>query len=93
MAIFTAIIELGVGLIEMVSELAKVLSLSLRLFGNVFAGEVLLSVMISLVGLAVPAPFMLLELLVGMVQAGVFAMLTLLYLTVSTTAPIHEEAR
>ncbi len=91
-AIFTAIIELGVGLIEMVSELAKVLSLSLRLFGNVFAGEVLLSVMISLAGLAVPAPFMLLELLVGVVQAGVFAMLTLMYLTVMTTAPVHEEA-
>ncbi|MEK7164957.1 MAG: FoF1 ATP synthase subunit a, partial [Patescibacteria group bacterium] len=91
-AIFTAIIELGVGLIEMVSELAKVLSLSLRLFGNVFAGEVLLSVMISLVELAVPAPFMLLELLVGVVQAGVFAMLALMYLTVMTTAPVPEEA-
>lgn len=91
-AIFTAIIELGVGLIEMVSELAKVLSLSLRLFGNVFAGEVLLSVMVGLVGFAVPAPFMLLELLVGVVQAGVFAMLALMYLTVMTTAPAHEEA-
>ncbi|MBI2050904.1 MAG: F0F1 ATP synthase subunit A [Parcubacteria group bacterium] len=91
-AIFTAIIELGVGLIEIVSELAKVLSLSLRLFGNVFAGEVLLSVMASLVGVAVPAPFMLLELLVGVVQAGVFAMLALMYLTVATTAPVHEEA-
>lgn len=91
-AIFTAIIELGVGLIELVSELAKVLSLSLRLFGNVFAGEVLLSVMIGLVSFAVPAPFMLLELLVGVIQAGVFAMLALMYLTVMTTAPVHEEA-
>lgn len=91
-AIFTALVEIGVGLIEIISEMAKVLSLSLRLFGNVFAGEVLLSVMSGLVGLAVPAPFMLLELLVGIVQAGVFAMLTLVYLTVATTAPAHEEA-
>jgi len=91
-AIFTAVIELGVGLIEIASELAKVLSLSLRLFGNIFAGEVLLTVMASLVGLVVPTPFMLLELLVGVVQAGVFSMLTLVYLTVMTTEPVHEEA-
>lgn len=91
-AIFTAVIELGVGLIEIASEMAKVLSLSLRLFGNIFAGEVLLTVMASLVGLVVPTPFMLLELLVGVVQAGVFSMLTLVYLTVMTTEPVHEEA-
>ena len=90
-AVFTALIEVLVGLIEIVSELAKVLSLSLRLFGNVFAGEVLLSVMSALAGVLVPAPFMLLELLVGVVQAGVFAMLTLMYLSVMTTAPQHEE--
>lgn len=89
-AIFTAIIELGVGLIEIVSEIAKVLSLSLRLFGNIFAGEVLITVIASLVGLLVPTPFMLLELLVGIIQASVFAMLALVYLTVMTTEP-HAE--
>ncbi len=88
-AILTALIELGVGLIEIISEMAKVLSLSLRLFGNIFAGEVLMTVMSSLVALLVPTPFMLLELLVGLIQAGVFTMLTLVYLTVMTTAP-HE---
>ena len=93
-AIFTAIIELAVGLIEIVSEIAKVLSLSLRLFGNIFAGEVLISVLSSLVALAVPAPFMMLELLVGLIQAAVFTMLTLVYLTVATAQPHgHEEAR
>lgn len=92
-AIFTAIVELAVGFIEMISELAKVLSLSLRLFGNIFAGEVLISVMSSLVGLLVPAPFMLLELLVGLIQAAVFTMLTLVYLTVLTTSPHAEESR
>jgi F-type H+-transporting ATPase subunit a len=90
-AIFTAIIELVVGLIELMSEAAKVLSLSLRLFGNIFAGEVLISVIVSLVGLLVPTPFMMLELLVGVIQAAVFTMLTLVYLTVMTTKPHGEE--
>lgn len=90
-AVFTALIEFVVGLIEMISELAKVLSLSLRLFGNVFAGEVLLSVMSSLVAVLVPTPFMLLELLVGIIQASVFAMLTLVYMTVATMEPQGEE--
>ncbi len=91
-AIFTAVIELGVGLLEIISEIAKVLSLSLRLFGNIFAGEVLLTVISSLAGLLVPAPFMLLELLVGLIQAGVFTMLTLVYLTVMTSEPHREES-
>ncbi len=90
-AVFTAIIEFAVGLIEIVSEFAKVLSLSLRLFGNVFAGEVLMTVMSSLVALLVPTPFMLLELLVGVIQASVFAMLTLVYMTVATAEPHGAE--
>ncbi len=89
-AILTAIIELGVGVIEIVSEMAKVLSLSLRLFGNVFAGEVLITVIASLVSFLVPTPFMLLEVLVGIIQAAVFAMLSLVYLTIMTTAPVEE---
>lgn len=88
-AIFTALIEFLVGIIEIVSEAAKVLSLSLRLFGNIFAGEVLISVISALVVAIVPTPFMLLELLVGLIQAAVFAMLTLVYLTVAVEKP-HE---
>lgn len=91
-AIFTALIELMVGVIEIVSEIAKVLSLSLRLFGNIFAGEVLISVISALVGVLVPTPFMLLELLVGLIQAGVFTMLTIVYLTVATSEPHGEES-
>lgn len=83
-AIFTAIVELGVGLIEIIGEMAKVLSLSLRLFGNIFAGEVLISVISGLISVLIPAPFMMLELLVGLIQASVFTMLTLVYLTVMT---------
>jgi len=90
-AIAVAIIEFGVGLIEIISELAKVLSLSLRLFGNIFAGEVLLTVMLGLFSFFLPIPFMFLEVLVGVIQATVFAMLTLAYLTVATEAHGHEE--
>lgn len=82
--IFTAIINFFIGLIEIFSEAAKTVSLSLRLFGNVFAGEVLLTVMASLVAYLVPTPFIFLELLVGIVQATIFAMLTLVFMEVAT---------
>ncbi|HQF57285.1 MAG TPA: F0F1 ATP synthase subunit A [Candidatus Magasanikbacteria bacterium] len=90
-AIFTALIEFMVGIIEIASEVAKVLSLSLRLFGNIFAGEVLITVISALIAAVVPTPFMLLELLVGLIQASVFAMLTIVYLTVAGSAPHGEE--
>lgn len=89
---FTAIVEFGVGIIELLSEVAKLISLSLRLFGNVFAGEVLLTVLSSLVAYIVPMPFMFLEIIVGIVQAMVFSTLTLVYLTIATEQPHGEEA-
>lgn len=85
-AIVVALIEFGVGLLEIVSEIAKVLSLSLRLFGNIFAGEVLITVILGLFAYFLPIPFIFLEVLVGAIQATVFAMLTLAYLTVATEA-------
>ncbi|HWR00116.1 MAG TPA: F0F1 ATP synthase subunit A [Candidatus Methylomirabilis sp.] len=85
--ILVAAIEFIVGLLEIISELAKVLSLSLRLFGNIFAGEVLITVIAGLASFIVPLPFMLLEVLVGIIQASVFSMLTLVYLTVLTEKP------
>lgn len=89
-SIMVALIEFAVGLIEIFSEIAKVVSLSLRLFGNIFAGEVLLTVLAGLIAYFVPLPFMLLELLVGLIQAVVFSMLTLVYLSMAT-APLPEE--
>ncbi len=89
--IFVAMIEFFVGLLEIISEVAKMVSLSLRLFGNIFAGEVLLTVIGSLVALFVPLPFLALELLVGIVQAMVFSLLTLVYLTIATTPAHHTE--
>jgi F-type H+-transporting ATPase subunit a len=91
--IMVAFIEFGVGLIEIFSEIAKMVSLSLRLFGNVFAGEVLLTVLASLIAYFVPLPFMLLEILVGLIQATVFSMLTLVYLTMATSAIHGHEER
>lgn len=91
LAMFTALIEFVIGLIEIIGEVAKVFSLSLRLFGNIFAGEVLISVIGALAAAIVPTPFMLLELLIGLIQAGVFAMLTLVYMTVSTAVPHGAE--
>lgn len=85
MNILTAIIEFFVGILEIISEVAKLLSLSLRLFGNIFAGEVLLTVLAGILPLVLPLPFMALEVIVGVVQATVFSMLTLVYLTIATT--------
>lgn len=85
--IMTAVVEFIVGFIEIFSELAKIASLSLRLFGNIFAGEVLMTVIAALVAWFVPLPFMAIEILVGVVQATVFSMLTLVYLTVLSSAP------
>ena len=90
-AIVVAVIEFGVGFIEIVGEIAKVVSLSLRLFGNIFAGEVLMTVMLGLIAYVLPIPFIFLEILVGAVQATVFAMLTLAYLVVATDDHGHEE--
>lgn len=69
-----------VGLLELLGEATKILSFSFRLFGNIFAGEVLLTVMLHLVPYFLPLPFLLFEVFVGFIQAFVFAMLTLVFL-------------
>lgn len=89
--ILVGLVEAVVGVIEFVGEIAKVVSLSLRLFGNIFAGEVLITVMYSLVAYLIPLPFMGLELIVGVIQATVFAMLTLVYLTILSEKPHGDE--
>lgn len=82
-------IKAFVGIIEIIGELAKVASLSFRLFGNVFAGEVLLASMAAILAFGIPIPFLFLEVLVGLIQALIFAMLILTYLTINTTAEEH----
>ena len=78
-----------VGLLELIGEFAKILSFSFRLFGNVFAGEVLLTVMLSLVPYLIPLPFLILEVFVSVVQAAVFSLLTIVFLKMAVTG--HEE--
>lgn len=72
-------IDFIVGLLEIISELGKIVSLTFRLFGNLFAGGILLAVMSFLVGLILPVIFMGLELIVASIQAYVFAILTIVF--------------
>lgn len=73
-----------VGVLELVSECSKVISFSFRLFGNIFAGEILLIVVGSLVPMGGTLPFLVLEIFVGLVQAIVFSLLTTVFLTIAT---------
>lgn len=82
-------IKFFVGILELISEFAKVISFSFRLFGNVFAGEVLLIIVGALVPYFIPMPFMTMELFVGFIQAFIFAMLTLVF--IATATAMHEE--
>lgn len=77
---------LFVGLLEFFAEFSKMISFSFRLFGNIFAGEVLLVVIAYLAPALAPLPFFFLELFVGLVQALVFTMLSLVFLEIATTA-------
>ena len=78
-----------VGILEIIGEIAKTISFSFRLFGNIFAGEVLLMVVALLVPYIAPLPFLFLEIFVGFIQATVFAMLTLVFLSLQTAEPVH----
>lgn len=86
-----------VGLLELISEFAKVASLSFRLFGNIFAGEVLLMAMSTILPYVLPVPFLFLEIFVGLIQALIFAILVLVYFTIASQdheehEPAHAEA-
>lgn len=80
------VIDFAVGLLELVSELSKILSFTFRLFGNIFAGQLLIFVLASLVTVIVPSALFMLELFVGAIQAYVFAMLTLVFMGQAVTS-------
>jgi F-type H+-transporting ATPase subunit a len=105
MALALAPIFFMVGLIEVVSIAFRPVSLSLRLFGNVFAGETLLTTMLTLgktlgappivaylMSVIIPIPFYFLELLVGLLQAMVFTLLCAVYVTLATSHDEDEHA-
>lgn len=76
-----------IGLIEFVSNLARLVSFSFRLFGNIFAGEVLIAVAVLFLPLVLPVPIMLFETFVGLVQAAIFALLTLVFIKIAVAEP------
>jgi F-type H+-transporting ATPase subunit a len=86
---FQGPIEFFVGLIEIITELSRILSFSFRLFGNIFAGSAVLAVFAWLLPFVSDAVFIPFELFVGFVQALIFALLTLVFLEIATTS--HED--
>ena len=91
---FSSPLAFAVGLIEFVSELSRFISFSFRLFGNIFAGGVLLAVVAYFMPYVLPVPLMAFELFVGIVQGAVFAMLTLFFIKLAIAQPhgSHAEA-
>ena len=88
--LITGLINIFVGFLEALSELVRIVSFTFRLFGNMTAGEILMLVAAFLVPWLFALPFYGLELLVGFVQALIFAGLTLVFLTLATSAHGEE---
>lgn len=89
---FSSLIMFVVGILELISEFAKIISFAFRLFGNIFAGEVLLTVIAFIGGsflFFAPIPFYGLEIFVGFIQALVFSMLSLVFFNMATIS--HDE--
>jgi F-type H+-transporting ATPase subunit a len=82
------LIDFFVGLLHIISELVRPTALALRLFGNIFGGEIVLTVAFLLFSPLLPLPFMMLEVIIGLIQAFVFSML---FLTFTALNSAHEE--
>lgn len=85
-------IGLAVGLLEIIGNLARLVSFSFRLFGNIFAGHVLIIVIAFFVPFVLPVPLMLFEVFVALLQAAIFALLTLVFIKLAISEPHGEEA-
>ena len=84
------LLDVFLGIMDFIGELAKVLSLSFRLFGNMFAGEVLTAVMLFLMPFIAPLPFMFLGLITAVIQAFVFSVLTLVFISMASEMKLEE---
>lgn len=89
---FKSPLKLFLGIMDLIGELAKVMSLSFRLFGNIFAGEVLGAVMLFLFPFFLPLPFLFLGILTAVVQPFVFAVLTLVFISMASEVEEPEES-
>lgn len=87
--LFDRALNLMVGLLEGVSEISKLISFTFRLFGNIFAGEVLIMVIMFLVPYAVPVPFIGFEIFVAFMQAFIFFALSTVFISLAIQS--HEE--
>jgi len=74
-----------IGIIELFSEIARLISFSFRLFGNIFAGEVLVLIAVAFIPIILPVPLMLFEVFVGFIQAAIFSLLTLFFIKIAIT--------
>ena len=84
---FSSPLKFLVGIIELISEIGRLVSFSFRLFGNIFAGKTLLVVAMFFVPLFLPVPILAYEVFVGFIQAGVFAFLTLIFIKLAVEEP------
>ena len=85
------IIDFAVGLLEIILEFAKILSFGFRLFGNIFAGALLLSIIGALTAVAIPAGLYIFEVFFGIIQAYVFFLLATIFISGATIGHGHEE--
>ena len=83
-------IGFAVGLIELIGELVRVVSLSFRLFGNILAGEIIIAVAIFFAPYLLPVPLMMFEIFIGFLQAAIFALLTLFFIKLAIMEPEHH---
>lgn len=89
---FSSPINFVVGILELLSNIGRLVTFSFRLFGNIFAGEVMILVAGFFLAYLLPVPLMAFELFVGFIQAVVFAMLTLFFIKLSIMEPHGDEA-
>ncbi len=82
---FKSVIGFIVGIIELISEVARLITFSFRLFGNIFAGKVLILIALYFLPYVLPVPLMVYEVFVGVIQAAVFSLLTLFFIKIAIT--------
>ncbi|MBU3896291.1 F0F1 ATP synthase subunit A, partial [Patescibacteria group bacterium] len=88
---FMGIIHFLIGLLDIVSEIARIISLSVRLFGNMFAGEMLAVILLGFFAFVLPVAWMTMNLLTGFIQAMVFGSLTAAYYSLAVKGETVEE--
>jgi F-type H+-transporting ATPase subunit a len=86
---FKSVIGFIVGIIELISEIARLLTFSFRLFGNIFAGKVLILLALAFLPYILPVPLLVYEAFVGVIQAIIFALLTLFFIKIAIAEAGH----